>query len=65
MMLFGMTPHQPQVFLVLHHASTNGSGVNFVAYCFSEKRVFQNLEVTQEMEMPMEHLFSAAGPNFG
>ena len=28
------------VFSVGNYASTNGSGVNFVAYCFSEKKGF-------------------------
>ena len=36
---------------------TNNNGITFVCYAFAEKKVFQNLELILEMEMPMVHLF--------
>ena len=41
----------------LADASWNGSGTEFIFYCFAEKKATASLEATQEMEMPMEYLF--------
>ena len=39
-------------------SAVNGNGNNYIAYCFTEKKDFQNLDPTKEIIMLMVHLFT-------